>query len=1661
MSDNSRQAGLTPQQAQALIADHEAEFGPDTSEIMHTFPDGFTIRQPASLADEFREGMLMNNCVGDNAALHSPQEWREQTWPQFESLRDPHNIPKATWTLYGGDMALGHGNDPVHPKYHPYLDEYGVEYVGPDDVCSNCGSAQGVAEGYDDCQSCGHNLHYGNLEVDSKRVSKKGRNLTGNATLWEEVDANKLTEVDIPSEDANGIPHGRNAYSDTGSSAPANSHHQETLRSSLNRPHSSSSDSAASRRNGQSNSYSEDSIASAQHGHQRPTQSTRPDGRPDRQGQVDKRDDRRPGAEYVHHRAAGGDQVYWHVAPADRHESIMRHGLQGAVHPTPYQEDVEGPIQHPRGNYLFSDLNHAGSYADWRESVTKQPHYIYEVNGEGLDIGDDPENQGAYETERTMFHDGQDVWPDEMDYPEWLEYGREADWPYPFRHLTNDEIGPERIKLIDDGSGPAPLSWQASRRPEASASYQDDTSGTADLAANHLDGDSETISSQTQAIASNTNDNWSGSSHQDSSASNIPTPEELEPYKHTSECYEWAQAVNKQWPHLQYEAGFYDHPDGRPRDHAWTIAPDGTIVDTTARQFASRHPLIIPTTSPLYSRYISYTRHPEQMDAVQQARGICNTCGGDRQSGHTDWCDNQSQRLASAQRSALSQPDWSALSANDQGEIEHSRESGKSPRNPSDLPIIPPPQTHASHAHIGATPYWYDPKRTMWPHGCPYCMSHGPQYVDPGNRYTPPKAYCEECNHSWDLTGTIYDPLKDYTPSWMTPWRRNSNSVGTIGKAEDLLGVPIDIAIGVPHGSFHLPQTGHVGRIVQGMPYEPGRDRAWHMGLCGEYAMALQQMYPHLKLGYMETQYHDPHAGPERDPEDDDRVINHIFAHDDQHMYDVFGKKSLDAAQDYDDPAVGESYHYTLGVSPGELRDLWPISPELVQEAQQRIQQHSDAGELPTPPPREAKESLADGTDGGSHDEDSPYWRTLHAASDPEAAVQEAKEHTGWPVPGFDGQVDIGPYRVVYERWGPECVSSGAFQNLGYGPDIEETSREEWPYMDGPRDREPLYRSELELRRPAMEQSFGPMVHYEWDHEDDYPPHHDAMGWTVHQRPEGETPGGWLEHYGASEPQVMYHVAPKAIRGQIKQEGLKPAWGGGFATGQTPLRGTPLSGVYLTSDPKNIGVPGEFDPSEHDVWEVHTDGLRLEPDWPAVVEHGAYTEPDHIWFEEGHPLGDQLHEEYGDKLYPDDLHADPRWQELTGTVRAIQPIPPERIRRIASENSPQVMYHTAPSAYRQSILEHGLQPGISPRNFSSAYGYPDGTYLTDNPDDAEVWREWHEDFGPMDIWKVDTSHYSPQPDPDVERFGADFDGRSSVIYEPIHPSHIDLYDKGDEGPWSRFASEDSPWYEDPDKADFQHGLCDTYTLAMMEILPEDFSKTAKGGIFYHVAPTSAREEILRGGLRGHDQTQTSPWQELYDKAHWQTPSGVYMWDHPDNARSYAYAVQGQVNPHSMYPGDEDGWVDYDHNGEPPELYDEEADEYSPNPNYTEPGWDIWQVNAQGLPVQIDPEPALQDGELTAEEAQAEINRYRDKWGGPPDKTEGHRWYVPSEHPVGPERVSLHSTIPYSDMTEDNFYNALEEGHQVPEAWTRVPLDEWNENARKRYLGRFISWLPRL
>lgn len=275
----------------------------------------------------------------------------------------------------------------------------------------------------------------------------------------------------------------------------------------------------------------------------------------------------------------------------------------------------------------------------------------------------------------------------------------------------------------------------------------------------------------------------------------------------------------------------------------------------------------------------------------------------------------------------------------------------------------------------------------------------------------------------------------------------------------------------------------------------------------------------------------------------------------------------------------------------------------------------------------------------------------------------------------------------------------------------------------------------------------------------------------------------------------------------------------------------------------------------------------------------------------------------------------------------------------------------------------------------------------------------------------------------------------------------------------------------------------------------NFGKVATGRPMYHVAPTYAREAIQRQGLMGHmldHPSVESPWQQELGQ-----PPGNYMFDDPASARSYVATLAARA--HGSYPGDTHGEQfeeagifpnkDYGpdfayvmpHEQEPPKDFhnwpDDEQDawyeqEHERRDHDSEPydhenpdhrgrmpnnlqGWDIWKVNANGLPVLPDPEEFLAEKDAWAREDQRRRRPDAPQYALPqrseprpraPDEIADDedmydvsppRW-VTHEH-VPSERLELHHHVPAwavdDDWADDAHGEASE--HEVPTAYTRL------------------------
>lgn len=343
------------------------------------------------------------------------------------------------------------------------------------------------------------------------------------------------------------------------------------------------------------------------------------------------------------------------------------------------------------------------------------------------------------------------------------------------------------------------------------------------------------------------------------------------------------------------------------------------------------------------------------------------------------------------------------------------------------------------------------------------------------------------------------------------------------------------------------------------------------------------------------------------------------------------------------------------------------------------------------------------------------------------------------------------------------------------------------------------------------------------------------------------------------------------------------------------------------------------------------------------------------------------------------------------------------------------------------------------------WGIPGGAIDPGESPYQAALREAEEEFGSVPQHKVTNEHVaSPDPDWNYHTYTAE-------VPQQFDPEYAGDWETTDHG-----------WFtpEEINGMKLHPGFANSWFSGGL-------TKQAKHGFFYHTAPREYRQQIEEHGLIPTDEAPESPWADKSGPAREEQPHGVYLWDHPSNAAQYAYALEDQRGE-TPYPGDneaEDIWED-PHYEDYMEAYPGKRNEYGEPEDYDDmeqyeseyqrPGkYDVWKVNTLGYEPQIDPENALHHGELTAEEAQQQMNSETHGWKSQEpydpaniERSNGHRWYVP--HAIEPQRLTLHQEIHPGEMTMNNWEDAEEK--QVPDAWAQVPLDQWNQKAQERYQG---------
>jgi hypothetical protein len=136
----SKVAALTRSQLEKKQEYFHQQFGPDNSEVVHRFDDGWTINKLTTPHNECYEGELMGNCVGSAKSLANavkPADWHtpDTTEYVYHSIRDPQNIPHGTFvhspndTSYW-DLDLEGRSGSNAGKYAPYVHDWWTQQGG-------------------------------------------------------------------------------------------------------------------------------------------------------------------------------------------------------------------------------------------------------------------------------------------------------------------------------------------------------------------------------------------------------------------------------------------------------------------------------------------------------------------------------------------------------------------------------------------------------------------------------------------------------------------------------------------------------------------------------------------------------------------------------------------------------------------------------------------------------------------------------------------------------------------------------------------------------------------------------------------------------------------------------------------------------------------------------------------------------------------------------------------------------------------------------------------------------------------------------------------------------------------------------------------------------------------------------------------------------------------------------------------------------------------------------------------------------------------------------------------------------------------------------------------------------------------------------------------
>jgi len=168
--------------------------GPEDTEIVLDFGDGFKIVKLIGENAFKREGFLMRHCVGS---------YYSRSGTEVYSLRDKDNLPHAT--VEKDQQVKGKGNGDIHPKYVGYVVKF-LEYIG-----MTVGDSEMKHLGYMNIEKILEHLDKSKLSIfneryvreDIKLIDKEGKeflalDLLDIRSLIKEVDSKLKINFELP-----------------------------------------------------------------------------------------------------------------------------------------------------------------------------------------------------------------------------------------------------------------------------------------------------------------------------------------------------------------------------------------------------------------------------------------------------------------------------------------------------------------------------------------------------------------------------------------------------------------------------------------------------------------------------------------------------------------------------------------------------------------------------------------------------------------------------------------------------------------------------------------------------------------------------------------------------------------------------------------------------------------------------------------------------------------------------------------------------------------------------------------------------------------------------------------------------------------------------------------------------------------------------------------------------------------------------------------------------------------------------------------------------------------------------------------------------------------------------------------------------------------------